>query len=331
MTKTEIDLIKNRILGLIPVTPEEALSLSQTAEIDYLCRSANEIRKHFSGNFFDLCSITNARSGKCPEDCKWCSQSAFHHTDIEIYDLVDKEAAVQQARNNYSKGVHKYSLVTSGRTVTDQELDQLIDIYREIRKDNPIHLCASMGLLNKQQLQKLKDNGIIHYHCNLETAPSFFPELCSTHLMEEKFQTIRWAKEVGLEICSGGIIGMGETMKQRIELAFELKKLNTKSIPLNFLNPIAGTALENAKPLTDNEILVTIALFRFINPEAMIRFAGGRNIILHFEEKALNAGINAALVGDLLTTIGKNIDEDLQSFINAGLDIHKKTADSNGH
>lgn len=323
MDKVKIENIKNRIISGGEISVSEAIELSKTREIDFLCHAANEIRQHFTGDFMDLCSITNARSGKCPENCKWCSQSAFHKTDIEIYDLIDKEEALKQARNNHKKGVHKFSLVTSGKTVSDATLDKLLEIYTDIKKEMDIHLCASMGLLNKLQLQKLKDVGIVHYHCNLETAPSFFSELCSTHTIEEKLETIKLAKEVGLEICSGGIAGMGETMEQRMELAFELRKIGAKSIPLNFLNPIKGTELENAKPLTDDEVMLTIALFRFINPDAQIRFAGGRNMISHLEEKALRSGINASLVGDLLTTVGKNIDEDMETFKRLGFNTNK--------
>ena len=324
MNKERIENIKSKIISGGEISISEAIELSKTMEIEFLCQAANDIRLHFTGNFMDLCSITNARSGKCPENCKWCSQSAFHKTDIEIYDLIDKDAALKQARNNYKKGVHKFSLVTSGKTVSDTTLDMLLEIYADIKKEMDIHLCASMGLLNKEQLKKLKDAGIVHYHCNLETAPSFFSDLCSTHTMEEKLQTIEFAKEVGLEICSGGIVGMGETMAQRIELAFELRRIGAKSIPLNFLNPIKGTQLENASPLSDDEVMITIALFRFINPDAMIRFAGGRNMISHLEEKALRSGINASLVGDLLTTVGKNIDQDLDTFKRLGFNTDKK-------
>lgn len=321
MTIKEIDQIKNRIINGGEITFEESIILCNTSEIDFICNSANEIRKHFTGNYFNLCSITNAKSGKCSENCKWCSQSSFHKTDIETYDIIDKEEALEQARNNFKKGVHKFSLVTSGKTVTDEKLDELIDIYNAIKKETDIEIDASLGLLKKHQLQKLKDIGIKHYHCNLETSRSFFQNVCTTHTYDEKINTITLAKEVGLDICSGGIIGMGETMQQRIELAFELKNLKVKSIPINILNPIKGTALENNLPLSDNEILITFAIFRFINPDAYIRFAGGRLQISHLEEKLLNSGVNAALVGDLLTTVGKNIDEDLEQIRNNGFNF----------
>ena len=207
--------------------------------------------------------------------------------------------------------------------MSEPHLELILNIYGAVKKETNLHLCASLGLLTKVQLKKLKEAGIKHYHCNLETAPSFFPQLCTTHTIDEKIKTINAAKEVGLEICSGGIIGMGETMEQRIELAFELRKINAKSIPLNILNPIQGTPLENMPPLSDEEILTTIALFRLINPDALIRFAGGRNLISHIEDKALNAGINAALVGDLLTTVGKNIEEDIRNFERLGFDTKR--------
>jgi len=319
--------IKERILRGDDITFEEAIVLSKVKEKEELYSNANDIRKHYTGNKIDLCTIMNARSGKCSENCKWCAQSAYHNTSVQIYDIVDKKDAIKQACHNEKKGAHKFSLVTSGRTLTDANLELILDIYRDVKKETKLHLCASHGLLNKDQLKKLKDTGIKHYHCNLETAPSFFQQLCTTHAIEEKLNTIRAAREVGLEICSGGIIGMGETMEQRIELAFELKKIHADSIPLNILNPIQGTRLEHMPPLSDEEILTTIALFRIINPSSLIRFAGGRNLISHMEDKALNAGINAALVGDLLTTVGKNIDEDLRDFERLGFDITKESYD----
>jgi len=213
-------------------------------------------------------------------------------------------------------------LVTSGRAVNDGELNQFIEIFSEIRNQCNIELCASMGLITKQQLQKLKDAGITQYHCNIETAPSFFKKVCTTHTIEEKVQTIKWAQEIGLEACSGGIIGMGESMEQRVEMAFTLKELGIKSIPINVLNPIEGTGMHGTKPLSEDEILTTIAIFRFVNPNAYLRFAGGRILIRHFQERALRAGINASIVGDMLTTIGSNIKEDIVDFTKAGFSVN---------
>lgn len=300
---------------------DEAVNLIKHHSCEELCRLADDLRQYFTGNSFDMCSITNARSGRCSEDCKWCAQSSHYKTKIDTYELVDPDFAIEQAINNEKKGVHRYSLVTSGRKVNDNNLQKLIDVYKKISEKSDIHLCASMGLLSKDQLKMLKEAGIGHYHCNLETARSYFPELCTTHTYEEKVLTIKAAQEIGLSVCSGGIIGMGETMEQRIELAIELRELGILSIPINFLMPVEGTPLESAQQLSDDEILTTLAIFRIINPTAMIRFAGGRQLIKHIQQKALQAGVSAALVGDLLTTVGSDIDEDICNFKNAGFKL----------
>lgn len=270
------------------------------------------------GNHIDTCSIMNARSGRCSEDCKWCSQSAHHESEVEIYPLVSKQEALVHALDNHGKGIARFSLVTSGRTMSDREIDRAVEIYGEISRHCSIKLCASMGLLGKDQLEKLKLAGVSHYHCNMETAPSYFPSLCTTHTWMQKVQTINWAKEVGLNICSGGIIGMGESLEQRIELATTLRQIGATSIPINILNPIPGTKLEGMAALSDEDILQTFALFRLINPQAQIRFAGGRTRIAAIQEKALLSGVSAALMGDLLTTIGASTEQDKEMFARLG-------------
>jgi len=232
--------------------------------------------------------------------------------------MVEPDVAINNAVESFKKGVHRHSLVTSGKRVSNKQLDEFIKIYNSIKDKSNIKLCASFGLINKEQLIKLREIGLTQYHCNLETAPSFFKNLCTTHTIEEKIQTIKWAQEAGFTSCSGGIIGMGENMEQRIELAFALKELNVKSIPINILSPVEGTKLEGQHPLTDEEILTTISLFRFINYDAHLRLAGGRIMIKHIEKQVLKAGINAAIVGDLLTTIGSSVDEDLEMFSKEG-------------
>ncbi len=323
----DINELKNKILDGYKISYNEAVELTKAPNKEDLYNAANEIRKHFCGSTMDLCSITNAKSGKCPQNCKWCSQSSFHKTNIEEYEIVDGEAAVKEAIENAAKGVKRHSLVTSGRRVYDKTLDKLIPIYKEIKEKSDISLCASMGLINEHQLQRLKDEvGIEHYHCNLETAPSFFKEVCTTHTIEEKINTIRKAKKLGIKICSGGIIGMGESEEQRVELAVTLRDLDVQSIPINLLTPVEGTALENAKPLTEEEVLTCIAVFRFVNPNANIRFAGGRMQIKHFQDKALRSGISAALTGDYLTTSGSNVEQDIIDFKKAGftIDVYDK-------
>ncbi|WP_068475616.1 biotin synthase BioB [Saccharicrinis aurantiacus] len=320
-----VNEIKNRILAGGAITNSEAIALAQLKDKEELYAAADDIRKFFKGDHFDMCSIMNAKSGKCTQDCKWCSQSMFHKTDIEEYELVDLKEAEALAKENAAKGVHKFSLVTSGRKISKSNLTQLCGVYKKIQNDTPIHLCASMGLLNKSDLMQLKEAGVKHYHCNIETAPSFFPSLVTTHSIEEKMRTIRHAKELGMGVCSGGIIGMGESQEQRIEMAFALKELEIESIPINILMPVEGTAMEGTAKLSDEEILTAFALFRFINPSANIRLAGGRSLIAHIQEKALKAGVSAALVGDYLTTVGTNIKQDKAAFEQAGFSVEKQS------
>ncbi|MDE5944118.1 MAG: biotin synthase BioB [Rikenella sp.] len=314
------------ILGGYLISQDEAIGWLQAAEVDELCAAADRVRRHFMGDRFDSCSIMNARSGRCSEDCKWCAQSARHRTAIDVYPLTGLDEALRHARDNHDKGVGRFSLVTSGRTMTDDEVDRCAAIYRSIAEAcdgfRGGNLCASMGLLSREQLRKLKEAGVGSYHCNIETAPSYFPKLCTTHTLAEKQQTIAWAREVGMRICSGGIIGMGETAEQRLEMAFTLREMGVDSIPINVLNPIPGTPLEATPPLADDDILRTFALFRLINPRAYIRFAGGRTLLRReVQERALRGGANAAIVGDLLTTIGSGIAEDREMFTRCGFEL----------
>ncbi|MDR2129742.1 MAG: biotin synthase BioB [Odoribacteraceae bacterium] len=315
-----IEALKQRVIEKRgEISREEALALSHVPDKEALYAAADEIRATFRGNEIDTCSIVNARSGRCGEDCKWCAQSAFHATGIATYPVKSGEEVLAVARENDSHNVQRFSLVTSGRRVNKNEMTAFCDMYRDIKEKTKLKLCASMGLLGREELLMLKEAGVVRYECNLETAASFFPALCSTHTTEEKKRTLRLAKEVGLEICSGGIIGMGESMEQRVELALELRELDVKSVPINLLDPVKGTALEHRPPLDEEEILTTIALFRFILPDAFIRFAGGRRRMSpELQHRALRAGINASLVGGLLTTAGTNVAEDYALFAKAG-------------
>lgn len=316
-----INQFKEKVLSGGRITREEALRLDEAADKTALYQAAGEIRDTMCGRHFDTCSIINARSGRCSENCKWCAQSAVFKTHVEEYELIDARSCMELALKNAEYGVDKFSFVTSGKALSDRNIDKICEYARQIRKQTSMHLCASMGLLNKEQLTRLKEAGISRYHCNLESSPGYFPRLCSTHTMEDKIRTIRAAQAVGMEVCSGGIIGMGETMEDRIDLALTLRELNVKSIPLNILNPIPGTPLENAPALGDDEILTTIALFRFIHPDAYLRFAGGRLLIQHIEQRALETGINAAIVGDMLTTLGSKVLEDMRKIKEAGFHL----------
>lgn len=317
-----IDTLKNKILSGGQISAEEAISLCDIAPTrrESLYEAASEITRHFCVSTFDSCSIVNARSGKCPENCKWCAQSAHFKTSADVYPLISREDCMLHADMSRSHGIGRFSMVTSGRKMTGKDLERACDYFRELTDRGGLKLCASMGLLSKDDLQKLWDAGVRRYHCNLEAAPDYFSTLCSTHTVEDKIQTILAAREIGFEICSGGIIGMGETARQRVGLALELRRISPVSIPINILCPIPGTPLENSKPLTDEEVLDTIALFRFVHPSTILRFAGGRaSLSRDTQLRAMKIGMNGAIVGDLLTTVGSTVAEDKALAKEAGL------------
>lgn len=314
-----IECLKQRLFEGGEVTQAEALWLAELPNKELLYKAAGEITRHFGKPAFNPCSIINARAGKCSENCKWCAQSGHYHTDSDVHGIVSSGQVVSQARYDEAKGVKRFCQVTSGRAVKGEALKKICDNYLELRKQTNLFLCGSLGLLNREELQQLWDAGMRRYHCNLEAAPSYFGEVCTTHTIEEKIQTLKWAREIGFELCSGGIIGMGETREQRIELAIKLREVQPDSIPINILAPIKGTPLADTPLIGDEEILETVALFRFIHPKAELRFAGGRGRLSHdVQLQALNIGINAAVVGDLLTTVGSKIDEDRELASEAG-------------
>lgn len=321
-----IEKAKQYILEGGKITEEQALSLVNHPDKEALYEAAHQITRHFMGNKFDTCSIINAKSGNCSEDCKWCAQSGHYKTLVNLYPLLPAKECVYHAVYNRKQGIRRFALVTSGKRVSDQEMEQITDTIRQIKRQSDIKCCASMGLLTRSQLQSLYDSGVENYHCNIETAPSYFRQLCSTHTIEQKMETIHTAREIGFRICCGGIIGMGETMEERIEMACFLQKEGVLSIPLNLLQPIPGTPMENTHILEEEEWLTTIALFRLINPNAFLRFSGGRAQLSEAtQQKSLYIGINSAIIGDLLTTIGSKVEEDKVLFTSEGYSLTENT------
>ena len=300
---------------------KEALDLTKRPNHEKLWALADELRRHYQGDYFDTCSIINARSGRCSEDCKWCAQSVHYKTDIEVYPLVDSTKAVQLAQYNSSFNIRRFSFVTSGRSVAGEEIDRLAMYTSDILEATDMKVCASLGLVGREDLQKLYDSGITRYHCNIESSPSFFRKLCSTHTMEQKIETLENAKSVGMSVCSGGIIGMGETMRDRIEMALTLRRIGVDSIPVNVLNPIKGTPLEGSAPMSEEEVLTSFAIIKVLNPKSVIRMAGGQSVISDYKARLLSCGVSGAILGDMLTTGGDAIKNDMKMIRAAGFGI----------
>jgi len=284
--------ILNKVLNEQEISNDEAISLINV-DLEELKKAANQIRKHFCGNKFDLCSIINGKSGKCKEDCKFCGQSIHYHTNIQTYDLLNSDEIKKMALYNEKKGVQRFSIVTSGRCLNNQEFENILKIYQELN------------------------------HNNLETSQKYFKEICTTHTYQQKIETINDASNAGLQVCSGGIVGMNETWQDRIDLAFKLNQLKIMSIPINILNPIKNTPLEKIKPLSKEEIERIFAIFRFINPKAIIKIAGGRELLNDKGLGVFKSGANGAITGDMLTTKGISIDDDIEIINELGFEIKK--------
>lgn len=303
--------LKNRVLSGELLNRESILTLCQ-APLDELCSAADEIRAHFCGNGFDLCTIVNGKSGRCSEDCKYCAQSAHYQTHVEEYSLLGTDEIVRQAKHHAEQGVLRYSIVTSGRKLGDADISQVCESIRAIKASTDIEVCVSFGLLDEAAFRKVKAAGASRVHCNLESSRSYFPTVCTTHTYDEKIETLQAARRAGLSICSGGIMGLGESMEDRIDMALTLRELGVKSIPINFLNPIPGTPFADNAPLSDEEKRSIVAIYRFILPNTSIRLAGGRGLIVDKGEGCFRSGANAAISGDMLTTAGITVETDLQ-------------------
>ena len=305
-----LNSIKSRALNDEPVDLDDLLEAAQ-APLNDLIEASHEITVALANPVFNFCAIVNAKSGKCSENCRWCAQSRHFEGQCEIYPLLEAKKIIEAALIAQRSGATRFSLVTSGRKLSRREVREAAEIVRELKKETSLEICLSAGLLTAEEFQLLAQAGVCRCHCNLETCENFFPHVCSSHTFADKLKTIEAAHSAGLDICSGGIIGMGESRQNRIELALTLRKLKICSIPINILEPIKGTPLELIEPISEEEIIRTIALFRLANPKAYLRFAGGRRRLSDTATRlALRAGINSAIAGDMLTTKGTGIEKD---------------------
>lgn len=306
--------LADKIIDGYEITKEEALELYD-APLDELRESASKITSHFFKKAIELCCISNGKCGKCSENCKFCSQSRYYNTEIQQSVLKSVDEFFKEAQANDKRGVHRFSIVTAGVRLSKAELKTIAQAYKKISSELKISCCGSLGLLDYDDFVMLKESGLKRYHNNLETSPNFFKEICTTHTMKQKEDTIALAKKAGLEICSGCILGMGESVEDRVDIALELRKLQVDSTPINILNPIKGTPLENRPTVHPDEVRRTIALFRHVLPKTVLRLAGGRLIIQKYFTDLYKYGINAEITGDMLTTAGLTVADDISAAI----------------
>lgn len=325
-THSRIAALGQRVLGGGHVTRDEAtwlINLESSADILDLLSWANRIREHFKGNKIHLCSIVNAKAGACSENCSFCAQSSHYETGSPKYGFVDPEPVAEAANEANQNHVTAVGLVAAWKGLNEGPmLDEVCDRIRELKAGGKTRPDASLGIIKKQTVaDRLKAAGLECYGHNLESSRRFFPQTCSTHTFDDRLETIGYLKRAGLKICSGGIIGMGETREDRCDLAFSLKEIGANVVPINILNPIPGTPFEKNEPLSVMEILKTIACFRLILPRQEIMIAGGRTVNLRDAQSMIfMAGASAMMVGNYLTTLNQPVEKDLQMLKDLGLD-----------
>ncbi len=313
------------------ISKEEALALLKPERRQELRERAHKITERCVEKRFDFCSIINARCGRCSENCKWCAQSAHWKTSCETYGWVGTEVCVNAARDAAANGADRIGIVTSGRCLSHEDVDNVCAALKAMRAAVPdIGLCASLGLLSEEDLKKLKAAGLQRVHCNIEAAPSLFPSLCTTHTFEDKLATLHAAKKLGFQICCGGIIGMGETDAQLVEFAFALKEIAPDSIPVNVLHPIEGTPLADRGILDPERVIDSVAILRLANPSTPLRFAGGRRDMTDATAaKCIYVGMSAGIAGPLLTTPGADFNDDRELALRAGYAVGYDSRKSN--
>lgn len=315
-----IDFCMNKVISGKSISFEEAGKLLCSQDILSLAYSANVITRKFNGDSIDVESLLNAKSGKCPEDCSFCAQSSFYNTKISKYPLLPKQVVIVRAKEAERQGASSFCLVCAYRSPPEEEFRQICDTIEALKKEVSIDINASLGFMTLERARKLKSLGIKRYNHNLEASDSFFSQICKTHDFADRVKTAKIVKEAGLELCCGGIIGMGETVKQRIELAFALAALNPDEVPINILIPNEGTPMAQIDTITPEEAIRTIAVWRFIMPKVILKLAGGREV--HFSDNgrmALRAGANGIISGGYLTTGGNEMSKDLNMIHEIGI------------
>ena len=322
--RKEIQKIGDKVLEGGSVSMKEILPLLEAKGPDVLdlAAVANRVRVEFNGNEIDLCSLLNAKSGKCSEDCAFCAQSAHYQTDAPTYPLMNADQMVEEAQEAQKRRTGRFCLISSGRQLNDKEFEVILSGLDRIRKETTLDLDCSLGTLSEERAEALKRVGVTRYNHNLETAESHFSKICTTHSFRDRIKTIEVLKDQGFSICCGGIIGLGESPQQRLELAFSVRQLGIECIPFNILNPRPGTPLEHSETIPPIEIIKTISLFRLILPKGTIKIAGGREANLRdLQSLALLAGANGLIVGNYLTTPGRNAEDDLTMIKDVGFNI----------
>lgn len=271
----------------------------------------------------EFCSLINARNGKCSQNCKYCAQSSHYRTHIDSYPLVKIEEVRKAALDAKSHKASRFAIVTSGKTPDESDFDKMLEMIKEINKIEGLNSCASIGILNEEQAKKLAQSGLKRFHHNINTAKSYYPEVCTTHTWQDRLDTCKLVKKYGMELCCGVILGMGESVEQRVEMALELAEIQPNSIPINILMPISETPFENYLDKIDEEnVLRTLAIFKIANPNSILRFCGGRmRLSEENQRKALNTCVEGIMVGNYLTTIGKNPDDDIKTVEELGKTI----------
>ena len=317
--------VRSEVLGGGEIRYEDALALTQTpfSFIPYLAAAANEVRQKFAGNQIESCALSNIKSGNCSEDCKFCAQSGHYKTDSPAYPQIGVDEIVAQAKNAEAMGASEFCMVSSGWGATNEkEFAVVLEAVRRIKAETNLFVDCSLGFLTGEQLTRLKDAGLFRNNHNLEASKGYFEKICTTHTHEQRMDHVEMVRHYGIHPCSGGILGMGESAKDRIDLAFELKKLKADCVPINILNPRPGTPLGDVRPLEPMEIIKYIALFRLILPSSTIKIAGGREVNLRdLQATAMQAGANGLILGNYLTTMGRNPARDIEMLKDLGFEV----------